>query len=136
MGAGNATTGFHQSNCWIQSGDTTTLPPAIAACCIDGYFCASLTSVAQRGLGMGKFSSAFCIVGALGLANCTNTTIQGYADRNLPSKAAQHIAAYAAAPGRLASSMEANIAEEARKRGILAEDALAVLPPTPATASS
>jgi hypothetical protein len=64
---------------------------------------------------------AACVI-ALGASGCTNTTVQGYADRNLPSKALQHIAAYVAAPTPLASSMEASIAEEARKRGILAED--------------
>lgn len=79
---------------------------------------------------MRKFSSALCIVGALGLAHCTNTTITGYADRDLPSKPVQHIAAYVAAPGPVASSMEASIADEAHKRGVLAEDALTILPPT------
>ena len=83
-----------------------------------------------RGKGMRKFISALRIAGTLALAGCTSTTIQGYADRDLPSKAAQHIAAYVAAPGPLASSMEASIAEEARKRGILAEDALTILRPT------
>jgi hypothetical protein len=77
-----------------------------------------------------KFSSAFFIVGALLLAECTNTTVQGYADRNLPSNGVRHIAAYVAAPTPLASSMETSIAEEARKRGILAEDAFNILPPT------
>jgi hypothetical protein len=84
---------------------------------------------------MGKFSSAFCIVGALGLANCTNGTIQGYADRSLPSKPVQHIAVYVGAPGPLATSMGASIADEAHKRGVFAEDALIILRPTRPTAS-
>ena len=56
--------------------------------------------------------------------------MQGYADRDLPTKSIQHVAAYVAAPGPLAANMQASIAEEARKRGILAEDALTILPPT------
>jgi hypothetical protein len=56
--------------------------------------------------------------------------MQGYADRELPRNTIQHIAAYVAASGPLASSMQASISEEARKRGILAEDALSILPPT------
>jgi hypothetical protein len=79
---------------------------------------------------MRKLFSAFAVVVAFGASGCTNTAIQGYADRNLPSKGIQHIAAYVAAATPLASSMEASIVEEARKRGILAEDALTILPPT------
>lgn len=56
--------------------------------------------------------------------------MQGYADRDLPANTVQHIAAYVAAPAPLASSIQASIADEARKRGILAEDALIILPPT------
>jgi hypothetical protein len=64
------------------------------------------------------------------LTGCTSTTIQGYADRDIPSTGVRHIATYVAAPGQLAPSMQASIADEARKRGILAEDALTILPPT------
>jgi len=70
------------------------------------------------------------IVLILGLSGCTSTTIQGYADSNLPSKGVQHLAVYVAAPGPLASSMQASIAEEAQKRKVLVEDALNILPPT------
>lgn len=79
---------------------------------------------------MQRFCSAFILVAALGLSGCVNTSMQGYADRNPPANTIQHIAAYVTAPGPLASSMQASIAEEARKRGILAEDALTILPPT------
>jgi hypothetical protein len=72
----------------------------------------------------------FAVVVALGLSGCVNTSMQGYADRDFPTNTIHHIAAYVAAPGPLAVSMQASIAEEARKRGILAEDALTILPPT------
>ena len=79
---------------------------------------------------MWKLSSALVVVLALALSGCTNTSMQGYADRDLPANTVQHIAAYVAAPAPLASSIQASIADEARKRGILAEDALIILPPT------
>jgi hypothetical protein len=56
--------------------------------------------------------------------------MQGYADRDLPNQTIQHIAVYVAAPAPLASSMQSSVAEEARKRGVMAEDALSILPPT------
>lgn len=77
---------------------------------------------------MRTFAAVF--VGLFALTGCTNTTIQGYADREIPSTGVRHIATYVAAPGQLAPSMQASIADEARKRGIFAEDALTILPPT------
>jgi len=56
--------------------------------------------------------------------------MQGYADRDLPARPIQRIAAYVVAPTALASSFQSSIAEEATKRGIGAEDAYALLPPT------
>ena len=35
---------------------------------------------------MRKLCSAFVVVVALGLSGCVNTSMQGYADRNLPAK--------------------------------------------------
>lgn len=77
-----------------------------------------------------KSSAAFTVCLALALAGCVKTSIQGYADRDLPSQKIGHIAVYVAAPGPLASSMQASVKEEAQKRGVLAEDALVILPPT------
>jgi hypothetical protein len=55
---------------------------------------------------------------------------QGYADRQLPQQPIQRIAALVAAPPALASSLQSSIVQEAKKRGILAEDAFHLLPPT------
>src|SRR5450755_4718777 len=79
---------------------------------------------------MWNLRGAFVLVVALGLSGCVKTSIQGYADRDLPSQTIQHLAVYVAAPGPLASSMQSSVAEEARKRGVMAEDALTILPPT------
>lgn len=67
---------------------------------------------------------------SLCFGGCVNSSIQGYADRSLPSNSLRHLAVYVAAPGPLASSMQASVSEEAQKRGLYAEDALAILPPT------
>jgi hypothetical protein len=56
--------------------------------------------------------------------------MQGYADRDLPAKPVRSIAAYVAAPMPLASSIRASIIEEAKKRGMIAQDALEIFPPT------
>lgn len=70
------------------------------------------------------------LVFALGLSGCVTTSMQGYADRDLPGKPVQRIAAYVSAPATLANTIESSIAEEARKHGIVAEDALLLFPPT------
>jgi len=52
------------------------------------------------------------------------------ADRDLPTHTLEHIAVYVAAPLPLATSMQANIQDEARMHGLSSEDALIILPPT------
>lgn len=64
------------------------------------------------------------------LSGCITTSMQGYADRNLPARPIKHIATYVIAPVALATSFQASITEEAGKRGIGADDAYALLPPT------
>jgi hypothetical protein len=73
---------------------------------------------------------ALLAVTGMALSACVTTSIQGYADRDIPARPIQHIAAYVAAPGVLASNIQARISEEASKRGVIAEDALQILPPT------
>lgn len=72
---------------------------------------------------------SLCSVAVL-LSGCITTAMQGYADRDLPARPIQRVAAYVVAPTALASSFQSSIAEEAAKRGISAEDAFALLPPT------
>jgi hypothetical protein len=67
---------------------------------------------------------------AIVLSGCITTSMQGYADRDLPARPIQRVAAYVVAPTALASSFQSSIAEEAAKRGVGAEDAYALLPPT------
>src|SRR6266480_1292562 len=64
------------------------------------------------------------------LSGCITTSMQGYADRNLPARPVQRIAAYVVAPTALAASFQSSIAQEAAKRSIGAEDAYSLLPPT------
>jgi ABC-type sugar transport system substrate-binding protein len=64
------------------------------------------------------------------LAGCITTSMQGYADRELPKKSIGHIVAYVAAPPALAASIQSSIVSEAKSHGVFAEDALTILPPT------
>jgi hypothetical protein len=64
------------------------------------------------------------------LSGCITTAMQGYADRDLPARPIQRIAAFVVAPAALASSFQTSIAEEAAKRGVSADDANVLLPPT------
>ena len=61
---------------------------------------------------------------AVGLSACVTTSVQGYADLEPPPHPLQHIAAFAPA------AMLPALASEASKRGVLLEDARAILPPT------
>ncbi|MET3333152.1 hypothetical protein ABIF61_001676 [Bradyrhizobium japonicum] len=70
-----------------------------------------------------------CLAAVL-LSGCITTSMQGYADRDLPARPVKHIAAYVVAPTGLATSFQSSIAQEAAKRGILADDAYTLLPPT------
>jgi hypothetical protein len=79
---------------------------------------------------MRRLSGLFAAVAVFGLVGCTSTSMQGYADRELPANTVQHIAAYVAAPLPLATSMQTSIQSEAGKHGALAEDAFNILPPT------
>ncbi len=72
-----------------------------------------------------------CVVGAaISLSGCITTSMQGYADRELPAKPVSRIIAYIAGPSPLVSSIQASVSEEANKRGLVAEDALQLFPPT------
>jgi hypothetical protein len=64
------------------------------------------------------------------LSGCITTSMQGYADRQLPVGRVQRIATYVVAPVALATSFQSSLAEEAPKRGVVAEDGFALLPPT------
>jgi hypothetical protein len=48
----------------------------------------------------------------------------------LPAKPIGRMVAYVSGPGALVSSIQTNIAEEARKRGLIADDAPTMFPPT------
>jgi hypothetical protein len=64
------------------------------------------------------------------LAGCTTTSMQGYADRDLPAAGVRKMATYVAAPVGLATSMLAGLAEEGRSHGVVVEDAMQIVPPT------
>ena len=80
---------------------------------------------------MSSFKGAMCtVLAAASLSGCITTSMQGYADRQLPARPVSHIVAYVAGPPALVSSIQRSVAEEAHKRGVTADDALNLLPPT------
>lgn len=74
--------------------------------------------------------SVLAVGAAISLSGCITTSMQGYADRELPAKPVSRIVAYVAGPNPLVSSIQTSVTEEARKRGLVAEDALLLFPPT------
>jgi hypothetical protein len=74
------------------------------------------------------------LVAALGLAlalgGCVTTSMQGYADKDLPSQPIAHVAALVTAPLPLAQSMQASLTDEGAKLHVTVDDALTIFPPT------
>ncbi len=64
------------------------------------------------------------------VSGCVTTAMQGYADRDLPTKRIQSIVAYVSAPTTMSSQVQAAIGEEARKRNVITQDAFVLFPPT------
>jgi hypothetical protein len=79
---------------------------------------------------MTRFAFLLPCLAAVLLSGCITTSMQGYADRDLPTRPVKHIATYVVAPTALATSFQSSIAQEAAKRGLGADDAYALLPPT------
>ncbi len=85
----------------------------------------------KRGVSMRECVRALQFIAlAFILSGCITTSMQGYADREPPKKTITHIVAYVAAPTSLAASIQSRITSEARNRGVIAEDAFSILPPT------
>jgi hypothetical protein len=70
------------------------------------------------------------VIVAICLGGCITTTMQGYADREPPKAPISRIVPYVAAPSQLAASLQSSITSEGKSRGVSAEDALTILPPT------
>ena len=75
--------------------------------------------------------AAVAVLVAVTLSACVTTSMQGYADRELPAKPVSRIVAYVTGPGALVTSIQSNIRDEAAKRGIEADDALLLFPREP-----
>jgi hypothetical protein len=70
------------------------------------------------------------LIAALVASGCVTTSMQGYADRDLPAKPVSRIAALVLAPGSMAPAIQSSIINEAQNHHIQAEDALLIFPPT------
>ena len=56
--------------------------------------------------------------------------MQGYADRQAPAQPVQRIVTLVNAPQALGSSIQSSVSAEAKKRGVEAQDAFVIFPPT------
>jgi hypothetical protein len=72
----------------------------------------------------------FVAIAAASLSACITTSMQGYADRDLPTRPISRLVSYVAGPSPLVASIQSSIGEEAKKRGLAAQDALELFPPT------
>jgi hypothetical protein len=76
------------------------------------------------------FGPLMVAVAAATVSGCITTSMQGYADREPPAKPVQRVVTLVTAPGQLASSIQSSVTNEAAKRGVAAQDALQLFPPT------
>src|SRR5579864_4535460 len=73
---------------------------------------------------------AACLgLAAIALSGCL-TSETGDADRMVPPRQLNRLVAYVAGPAAVASNLQMNISGEARRRGLVADNALALFPPT------
>lgn len=72
----------------------------------------------------------FLVLLVLPLAGCVTTSMQGYADSAPPKHPVTRIAAMVAAPVGLRADIQRSLTEAANNHGVVATDALTILPPT------
>lgn len=73
---------------------------------------------------------AGCLMSIALLCSCTQTTIEGYADREFRSRALTHIVTYISGPTSISNEAQASLTEQAAKHGVIHDNAFFVLPPT------
>ncbi len=64
------------------------------------------------------------------LCSCTQTTIEGYADRELRSRALTHIVTYVSAPTSISNETQASLTAQAARHGVTHDNAFYIFPPT------
>jgi hypothetical protein len=73
--------------------------------------------------------TASLALAAITLSGCL-TSETGDAERMLPPRQVNRLVAFVAGPAVVASNLQTNISGEARRRGLVADNALALFPPT------
>jgi hypothetical protein len=79
---------------------------------------------------MKRISVIFCAAAAFSASACVSTNIEGYADREAPSQPLGHIAVLVAAAPTTVAAVQSAIVSTASLYGVVADDALTILPPT------
>ena len=70
------------------------------------------------------FRRFYLLVMPLALGGCVSTQMQGYADRDLPSRPLSHVVAIVNAPISVTDSIQTAIADEATKLGVSTNPAI------------
>jgi len=71
-----------------------------------------------------------CLLTSAFLCACTQTTIDGYADRAPSTRPLRHIVAHVAGPVSVANEAQASLTTEAGRHGVVLDNAYFLLPPT------
>jgi hypothetical protein len=77
-----------------------------------------------------KLRIVMALGGALLMAGCVTTSMQGYADTAPPERPIAHLAALVSAPMGLQADFQRSLSAEAKKRGLSLTDAFIIFPPT------
>jgi len=67
---------------------------------------------------------------SLFLSGCVTASMEGYADKVLPTNPIRQVAAFVNAPLSFSQPMQARLAAEGEKSQVVVEDALSIFPPT------
>jgi hypothetical protein len=73
---------------------------------------------------------AGCCLSIALTCSCTQTTIEGYADRQLGSRALTHIVTYISGPISISNEAQVSLTAQAAKHGVILDNAFYILPPT------
>ena len=64
------------------------------------------------------------------LCSCTQTTIEGYADRESRSRALTHIVTYISGPTSISNETQVSLTAQAARHGVILDNAFYIFPPT------
>src|SRR5947207_11156711 len=73
---------------------------------------------------------AACLLSIALLCSCTQTTIEGSADREIRSRAVTHLVTYISGPISISNETQASLTAQAAKHGVILDSVFYLFPPT------